>query len=128
MTKAFTTAAAFLYVTSAKPHNGIFTGTENVIGGAISRIFGGEPVTSATEYPFFLTLVVDEDGVDVVRCGATLIAPKIALTAASCVTNFGKVNFTNISIFEDYFRKLLKKLCLHYSTFVSSVRTKLRLL
>ena len=34
----FSSAAAFLCVTSAKPHNGIFTGTENVIGGAISRI------------------------------------------------------------------------------------------
>jgi len=71
MAKALATVTTFLYGVSAKPNNGILTGTEKVIGtggGAISRIFGGDPVTSATKYPFFLVLVVDEGGEDAVRC------------------------------------------------------------
>ena len=99
MKKAYTTIAAILYAVSAKPRNGIFTGTEKVIGtggGTMSRIYGGEPVTSELKYPFFLSLVVDEGGVDVQICGATLIAPNVALTAAHCVTDYGKVNLINI--------------------------------
>ena len=98
MRKAYTITAAFLYVTSAKPHNGILTGTEKVIGtrgGAISRIYGGEPVTSELKYPFFLALVVNEGGVDYQICGATLIAPNVALTAAQCVMDYGKIILMN---------------------------------
>ena len=99
MRKAYTITAAFLYAVSAKPHNGILTGTEKVIGtgGAISRIYGGEPVTSELKYPFFLALVVNEGGVDYQICGATLIAPNVALTAAHCVTEPGKIILMNYS-------------------------------
>jgi len=90
------TTAAILYAVSAKPHNGIFTGTEKVIRSAISRIYGGEPVTSELKYSFFLSLVIDYLGFDVKICGSTLIAPNVALTAAHCVTDSGKVNLMNI--------------------------------
>jgi len=99
MTKAFATAATFLYGVSAKPNNGILTGTEKAIGtggGKISRIYGGEPVTSELKYPFFLSLVIDYGGFDVQICGATLIAPNVALTAAHCVADSGKIKFINI--------------------------------
>lgn len=87
MKRAFVTTVAILYAVSAKPHNGIFTGSEKVIRSAISRIYGGEPVTSELKYSFFLSLVIDYFGFDVTICGATLIAPNVALTAAHCVTD-----------------------------------------
>jgi len=90
MMKAFAAASVSLLVAAEIQNNDYLRYTEESIDAmdmrSLNRIYGGEPVASADEYPFFLSLM---DG-DFRVCGATLIAPKVALTAAHCVTQEGK--------------------------------------
>ena len=90
MMKAFAAASVFLHVAAETQNNEYLRHTQESIDAigmrSLNRIYGGEPVASAAEYPFFLSLMDGDSRV----CGATLIAPKIALTAAHCVSSEGK--------------------------------------
>jgi len=89
MRRAFAVASASLLVAAETQNNDHRRRIQESIHAHglrnLNRIYGGEPVVSAAEYPFFLSLLKGGG----LQCGATLIAPNVALTAAHCVVNTG---------------------------------------
>jgi len=87
MRRVFAAATASLLVAAETQNNDHLRHIQESINAYglrnLNRIYGGEPVVSAAEYPFFLSLMKG----DILSCGATLIAPNVALTAAHCVVD-----------------------------------------
>jgi hypothetical protein len=69
-------------------------------GPRTGTIVGGEPASEG-EYPAqsFLEIDLDEDGERDWYCGGTLVAATKILTAAHCVTDFGEVPASSVTVY-----------------------------